>query len=138
MNLINSDLVKQISELKEIIKMKDEKINELEKQLNEYKKQKVKIDVEKNIKKEELYNDFNIKLRDPIHKLNNHASSIYCLTTLKDGRLVSGSCDSSIIIYNKETFKPDLTIKEHNDSVNCITTLSSGILASCSSDKKFK
>ena len=47
MNLINSDLVKQISELKEIIKMKDEKINELEKQLNEYKKQKVKIDVEK-------------------------------------------------------------------------------------------
>jgi len=38
MNLIGNDLVKQIFELKEIIKMKDEKINELEKQLNEYKK----------------------------------------------------------------------------------------------------
>ena len=35
MNLIGNDLVKQIFELKEIIKMKDEKINELEKQLNE-------------------------------------------------------------------------------------------------------
>ena len=31
MNLIDNDLVKQISELKEIIKMKEEKINELEK-----------------------------------------------------------------------------------------------------------
>ena len=60
MNLIDNDLVKQISELKEIIKMKDEKINELEEQLNEYKKQKVKIDTEKNIKKEDLYNDFKI------------------------------------------------------------------------------
>ena len=38
MNLIGNDLVKQIFELKEIIKMKDEKINELGKQLNEYKK----------------------------------------------------------------------------------------------------
>ena len=35
MNLIDNDLFKQILELKEIIKMKDEKINELEKQLNE-------------------------------------------------------------------------------------------------------
>ena len=45
---------------------------------------------------------------------------------------------SSIIIYNKETSKPDLKIVEHNVSVNCITTLSSGILTSCSSDKIIK
>jgi len=51
MNLIDNDLIKQISELKEIIKMKDEKINELEEQLNEYKKQKANLDLEKNIKK---------------------------------------------------------------------------------------
>ena len=138
MNFIDNYLVKQISELKEIIKMKDVKINELEEQLNEYKKQKVKIDTEKNIKKEDLYNDFNIKLRDPIHKLNNHTTSIYYLAKIKDGRLVSGSLVSSIIIYNKETSKPDLKIVEHNVSVNCITTLSSGILTSCSSDKIIK
>jgi len=102
------------------------------------KKQQEKIDTEKNTKKEDLYNDFNIKLRNPIHKLKNHKNDIYCLTKLKDRRFISGSADNSIIIYNKETFKPDLTIKEHSSSVNCITTLSSGILASCSSDKIIK
>ena len=105
MNLIYNDLVKQISELREIIKMKDEKINELEEQLNEYKKQKANLDFEKNIKKEDLYNDFNIKLRDPIHKLKYHSNNVYCLTKLKDGRIASGSGVNSIIIYNKETFK---------------------------------
>ena len=57
---------------------------------------------------------------------------------MKDGRLVSGSEDKSIIIYNKITYQPDLVIKEHNDSVYCILQLSSGILASCSKDKTIK
>jgi len=51
---------------------------------------------------------------------------------------VSGSVDKSIIIYNKETYQPDLTIKEHNNSITCITTLSSGILSSCSVDNTIK
>ena len=55
-----------------------------------------------------------------------------------DGRLVSGSNDKSIIIYNKETYKPDIIIKEHSDIVEYIIQLSSGILASCSSDKLIK
>jgi len=63
---------------------------------------------------------------------------VNCLTILKDGRLVSGSDDKSIIIYNKETYKPDLIIKEHNSPIYCITTLNSGILASCSFDKTIK
>ena len=57
---------------------------------------------------------------------------------MKDGRLVSGSFDDSIIIYNKITYQPDLIIKEHNDTIFCITVLSSGILASCSGDKTIK
>ena len=57
---------------------------------------------------------------------------------MNDGRLVSGSRDNSIIIYNKETYKPDIIIKEHNYYVNCITQLSSGILASCSDDNTIK
>ncbi len=72
------------------------------------KKQPEKIDIEKNTKKEDLYNDFNIKLRNPIHKLKNHTNAIYCLTKLKDGRFISGSADNS-------------------GSVNCITKLNSGI-----------
>ena len=57
---------------------------------------------------------------------------------MNDGRLVSGSKDESIIIYNKETYKPDLIIKEHCKAVKYNTQLSSGILASCSDDKSIK
>jgi len=74
-------------------------------------------------------------LKEPIHILNNHTSHIYCLTLLKDGRLASGSNDNIIIVYNKETYKPDLTIKEHKSSIYCIKALNSGTLASCSYDK---
>ena len=57
---------------------------------------------------------------------------------MNDGGLVSGSRDNSIIKYDKETYKPDLIIKEHNGPVYCIIQLSSGILASCSWDNSIK
>ena len=57
---------------------------------------------------------------------------------MNDGRLVSGSGENSIIIYNKETYQPNLIIKEHNNSIAYTNQLSSGILAPCSSDKKIK
>ena len=85
-----------------------------------------------------LYNNFNIELKEPIHILNYHTRWVTSLTIMNDGRLVSGSAGGSIIIYNKETYKPDLLIKEHNARVNYITQLSSGILASCSSDNSIK
>ena len=128
-------ILKFISELKEIIKIKDERIKFLENQLNENKNEQKNEEI-KNVNTS--YNNFNIKLKEPIHILNKHTSCVYCLTILKDGRLVSGSYDKSIIVYNKETFKPDLTIKEHNSAIYCIITLSSGILASCSDDKTIK
>ena len=61
-----------------------------------------------------------------------------CLSLLNDGRLVSGSTDNSIIIYNKLTFQPDIIIKDHNDYIRCIIQLSSGELVSCYSDKTIK
>ena len=125
------DYIKYISELKEIIKVKDEEIKLLKDKLNKNKNEEIKID-------NNLYKSFDIKLKEPIHILDNHTDYIYCLTILKDGRLVSCSRDSSIIIYNKETYKPDLKIKEHNKAVYCISILSSGILASCSSDTTIK
>ena len=48
------------------------------------------------------------------------------------------SGDYSIIIYNKNTYKPDLIIKEHSSNVYCLTQLSSGELASCSEDNTIK
>ena len=85
-----------------------------------------------------LPDDYKIEMKNPIHKLTYHTSDICCLCILNDGRLVSGSSDNSIIIYNKTTYQLDLTIKEHNSDVNCINQLSSGILASCSSDNAIK
>ena len=61
---------------------------------------------------------FNINTKNLIHKLNYHTFIVKYLTLLNDGRLVSGSGDKSIIIYNKLTYQPDLIIKEHNNEVN--------------------
>jgi len=57
---------------------------------------------------------------------------------MNDGRLVSGSIDCSIIIYNKTTYQPDLIIKEHSSWICNIIQLNSGILISCSDDKTIK
>ena len=78
----------------------------------------------------------NIKLKESIHKLSVHTDYVYCLAILNDGRLVSGSWDKSIIIYNKLTYQPDLIIKEHNSGVLYIIQLISGELVSCSYDDK--
>ena len=82
--------------------------------------------------------NFDISLKNPIHTLNYHKKSIFCLSVLNDGRLISGSEDNSIIIYNKTTYQPDLIINEYNNFIKCIIQLSSGILATCSEDKIIK
>ena len=91
-----------------------------------------------NLKNDNLYDDFNIKEKEPVHILNTHTGRITNLIALKDGRLASCSSDYSIIIYNKSTNNPDLIIKEHSDWVYRIIQLSSGELASCSFDNSIK
>ena len=119
-------------------------LNELEKihiEKNNVSGNKGKLNdkINNQINNNNLYsNDFNIKLKKPIHILKYHTDWVFCLTVMNDGRLVSCSRDGSIIIYNKETYKPDLIIKEHSDAVRYIIQLSSGILASCSFDKSIK
>ena len=85
-----------------------------------------------------LPENYDIKSKKPIQTLNNHTGNVWCLTFMKDGRLVSGSEDTSIIIYNKITYQPDLVIKQHIGPVYCIVQLSSGLLASCSKDNTIK
>ena len=95
------------------------------------------------IKKDNLYKDFNIQYKEPIHKLNFHKDGVLCLTILNDGRLASGSRDKNIIIYNKISFRPDIIIKEHSknqqnnqpyNNVCCLIQLSSGELVTCSQE----
>ena len=83
-------------------------------------------------------NNFVISLKNPIHTLNYHKYYITCLSILNDDRLISGSVGNSIIIYNKTSFQPDLSINEHKGPITCIIQLSSGILATCSLDKTIK
>ena len=127
-NINNNDLIKTITELKEIIKSKDEKIKSLEEKLNQY-------NISTN---DNNYNNFDIELKEPLHQVKYHTSCINCATVLNDGRFATGSYDNSIIIYNNKTFKPDLTIKEHSNCVCSLIQLSSGILCSGSNDKTIK
>ncbi len=126
---INISKDELIYELKEKIKILEEKLKKYIKDEN----------VSETKTNDSLDNNFDIKLKEhPIHELAFHTDSVLCLTLLKDGRMVSGSGDYSIIIYNKNTYKPDLIIKEHSGYVYCLTQLSSGELASCSGDKTIK
>ena len=72
---------------------------------------------------------FNVSLKNSIHKLNYHKNRVLCISILNNDRLISGSEDKSIIIYNKIVYQPDLIINKHKGSINCIIQLSSGILA---------
>ena len=112
---------KRLTEMNELIKSKEDEIKLLEKKLKDYP-----------------FKDFNIRLKEPLYTLNYHTDWVYCLTLLKDGRLVSGSYDKSIIIYNKENYEPDLIIKEHTYSVRYLTQLKNELLGSCSGDKTIK
>ena len=132
LNLNHIDLIDTITELKEIIKTKDERIKSLEEELKKYTGSIL------TIKDDNSYDNFNIKLKEPIHKLKYHKGGIYCSTIFKDGRFIVGSRDHSLIIFNRKTFKSDLTIKEHSSDIYCVTQLNSGLLASCSEDKTIK
>ena len=130
-NEINENIKKSKSnkDLKIEYNIRDEQINILIDSIQNFGK---------IMTKDNLYDDYKIETKYPIHKLKNHTSNVLCLCLLNDGRLVSGSYDKSIIIYDKNTYQPDLIIKEHNNDITCIIQLSSGILASCSNDKTIK
>ena len=128
-NIINDNIKKYNinKNIKIIYNIKEEDINNMINNLNNFGE---------IITEDNLYIDYKIEMKNPIYKLTNHTDNVICLCVLNDGRLVSGSGDKLIIIYNKKTYQPDIIIKEHNTSVTCINQLNSGILASCSYDKK--
>ena len=130
-NDINNNIQKSNSNknVKIEYNIEEEQINNLINTINNFGKIKTN---------DNIYDDYKIEMKNPVHKLTNHTSTVMCLCVLNDGRLVSGSYDKSIIIYNKITYQPDLIIKEHSNNVYCIIQLSSGELVSCSDDKTIK
>ena len=153
------EIIKKLEEIikqkDEIIKQKDNIIKSLEDIINKNNGEKQNIEKKENIdeKKEnekpinkdktkhidnnKLFQDFNIVNRTPKNKLAYHGNnSIYTIIQLQDGRLASGGCDGSIIIYNQKTFEPEMTIKEHSKYIYDIIQLKNGNLLSCSYDDK--
>ena len=154
-NDIINNLKEIIKQKDEIIKQKDNIIKSLENIINKNKGEEENIEKKENIdeKKEnekqtnkdnkkhndnnKIFQDFNIVNHTPKNKLTYHGNnSIYTIIQLQDGRLASGGCDGSIIIYNQKTFEPEMTIKEHSKNIFDIIQLKNGNLLSCSYEDK--
>ena len=74
-----------------------------------------------------------------IKTLNNNQGLIECLKTLDDGRLAAGDFKSNLIIYNKETFNPDIIIQNNLGSLrNLIQLKNKNIACSFYSNKTIK
>ena len=61
---------------------------------------------------------------------NVHSSEIVSICFLKDGRIASSSEDKNILIFNKNTFKTEITIKEKKGIVY-MNINKDGILITC-------
>ena len=70
--------------------------------------------------------------------IKNHSSSVYYISKLRDGRLISCSNDNSINIYKKDTYELEISIKDHKGSVYSFAELKDGRIISCSQDKTMK
>ena len=70
-----------------------------------------------------------------IKVLEGHTYIVTCILELKDGRLLSGSYDNTLKLWNKDTGDCISTLEEHDDPVTCSLELSDGRLLSGSDDK---
>ena len=79
--------------------------------------------------------DINILEKEAIFKIDDLKNPYYTIYILQDGRIAAGGYSTSIIIYNKETFKSEMTIKEHSGSwISYLTQLKNGNLVSLGND----
>ena len=73
-------------------------------------------------------------LKTNFKTINNHTNAIINLSKLKDGRLISSSCDYTLKIYKRDTFELQLSIKEHSGTVRYFTQLNNDKITTCSDD----
>ena len=79
------------------------------------------------------FKTFKFENMNSIKTLNDNKGDIYCLTILDDGRLAAGDSNSNLIIYDEETFKPDIIIKNNLNKLYNLIQLKNKYLA-CSFD----
>jgi WD40 repeat protein len=79
--------------------------------------------------------DVRIHRQDQEHKvLSGHTSSIRCLVLLLNGHLVSGSADSSLYVWELNTYSRVRVLINHLSDITCAIELPNNILVSGSYD----
>jgi WD40 repeat protein len=71
-------------------------------------------------------------------KLPEHSKEITCVATLLDGRIVTGSRDHTLKIWNLTTGECEIIFTGHLDEVWCVAVLPDGRIVSGSRDKTLK
>lgn len=109
-----------ITDLKEIIsKITGKNVNDIKTKENNENKD--------NENPNEIFKDFNIVNLTPKKIIADHNDNpVITILQLQDGRLASAGDDGNIIIYNKETLKPELTISEHTEEIKDLIQLKNG------------
>ena len=82
-------------------------------------------------------NNFQYNCFNNIHKTINNSNSILYLSVLKDGRLAAAE-NNVLNIYKKNSFYPQLSIREHNQGIPSFTQLNDGRIITCSDDNSMK
>eukprot|EP01035_Chromulina_nebulosa_P030050 gene30050-39909_t len=63
-----------------------------------------------------------------------HEDSVFCLGELPDGRICSGSADSTVRVWNPNTGRCDKILTGHGDSVQFLEVLQNGNICTASWD----
>ena len=82
-------------------------------------------------------NNFQKNCFKNIHKTINSSNSILYLSVLKDGRLAAAE-NNILKIYKKNSFYPQLSIKEHTQGIPSFTQINDGRIITCSDDNTMK
>ncbi|MFN7098085.1 MAG: hypothetical protein ACK4PR_11100, partial [Gammaproteobacteria bacterium] len=69
-----------------------------------------------------------------IQSFIGHSTYVTCLALLSDGRVISGSKDCTLKIWNAETSVCEQTLTDHNTSINCLAIMQDGRILSGSDD----
>ena len=71
-------------------------------------------------------------------QLQGHTKTVSCVVELRDGRVVSGSADNSLRVWDVGTGQCERQLQGHTDEVSCVVELRDGRVVSGSWDKSLR
>ncbi len=77
-------------------------------------------------------------LPEATHTLSGHTSSVYCMAVLPDGRIISGSNDKTLRVWDAESGQCLNTLSGHTSYVSCVAVLPDGRIISGSNDETLR